>query len=99
MIGQLMILKGPMRRRFMAIPINVKIAEDTAKVLGRRLDLVPAKPVLATQNANRREFTGSSRQMPDGGVPLDREVLPNLSQKGLRKSDETPHIPANPAGQ
>ncbi len=94
-----MILKGPMRRRFMAIPINVKIAEATAKVLGRRLDLVPAKAVLATQNANRLEFTGSSRQMPDGGVPLDREVLPNLSQKGLRKSDETPHIPATPAGQ
>ena len=99
MIGQLMILKGPMRRRFMAIPINVKIAEATAKVLGRRLDLVPAKAVLATQNANRREFAGSSRQMPDVGVPLDREVLPNLSQEGLRKSDETPHIPATPAGQ
>src|SRR5712692_9485215 len=99
MMEQLKTLKGPMRRRFMAISINVRIAETAAKVLGGRLDPVLAKAVVAAQNGNRREFIGSSRQMPDGGVPLDREVLPNLSQKGLRKSDETPHIHSTLAGQ
>jgi hypothetical protein len=99
MMEQLKTLKGPMRRRFMAMPINVGIAETAAKVLVGRLDPVPAKAVVAAQNGNRREFIESSRQMPDGEVPLDREVLPNLPQKGLRKSDETPHIPATLAGQ
>jgi hypothetical protein len=83
----------------MAIPINVKIAEAAAKVLGRRLDLVPAKAVLATQNANHRELVGSSRKMPAGRVPLDREIFSVLSQKGLRKSDETLHIPTTFGGQ
>src|SRR5713226_4272738 len=99
MMEQLKTLKGPMRRRFMSMSINVKIAETAAKVLGGRLDPVLAKAVLAAQNGNRREFIGSSRQMPEGRVPLDREVLSIFSQKGLRKSDETVHIPATFAGQ
>jgi tetratricopeptide (TPR) repeat protein len=65
MMEQLKTLKGPMRRRFMAMPINVGIAETAAKVLVGRLDPVPAKAVVAAQNGNRREFIGSSRQMPD----------------------------------
>ena len=99
MMEQLKTLKGPMRRRFMAISINVRIAETAAKVLGGRLDPVLAKAVVAAQNGNRREFIGSSRQMPEGRVPLDREVLSIFSQKELRKSDETVHIPATFAGQ
>jgi tetratricopeptide (TPR) repeat protein len=92
MIGQLMTLKGRMRRRFMTIPINVKIAEAAASVLGRGLDPVPPKVVLAAQNANRRELVASSRKMPIERVPLEREMSLILSQRGLRKSVVTPSI-------
>jgi tetratricopeptide (TPR) repeat protein len=92
MMGQFMTLKGPMRRRFMAIPINAKIAEAAAKVLAGRLDLVTARAVSAAQTADHREMVESSRKMPAGKVPLEREMLFLLSQRGWGKSDAAPHI-------
>jgi len=83
MMGQCLTLKGPMRRRFMAIPINVRIAEAAAKVLGVRLDQVPAKAVPTGQNANRRELFARPKKVPIKRVPLEREMLPQLVPEGI----------------
>ncbi len=71
MVGQLTILKGPMRRRFAAVLINLKIAEATAKILGGRMDAVSLE-VAPVQNGNRRNLVRSHQEVPAGRILSER---------------------------
>ncbi len=72
MMGQLMTLKGPMWRRFLAISINVKIAETTARVLSRRMDAVSVEAVPA-QTGNYRKQVISHLEVPAGRIVSEWE--------------------------
>jgi tetratricopeptide (TPR) repeat protein len=72
MMGQLMTLKGPMQRRFLAIPINVKIAETTARVLSTRMDAVSAEAVPA-QTRNHCKRVISYLEVPAGRIVSEWE--------------------------
>jgi len=86
MMGQLMTLKGPMRRRFMAIPINVKIAEAAARVLGGRMDPVTVEFVPA-QNGNHRKQARNHQEVPPRrNLPAgENSVL--FASKAMSKSE------------
>jgi hypothetical protein len=83
MMSQMITLKGPMRRRFIAIPINAKIAEAVGKVLSGRLGTESANGVPVAQNEDQRTPAGRHRDVPAGRFPLKREVLISLFQKGV----------------
>lgn len=89
MMGQLMTLKGPMRRSFMAIPINVKIAEAAAKVLGGHMDAVPVE-VVPVQNGNSRKQARSYQELPTGRILSPRENAALLASKALGNSEVSP---------
>jgi len=94
MIGQLMTLRGPMRRRFMAIPINARIREAAARVLGVRLDPLFVQAVPTAQKGNHRKLDWDNREVPPRKGPIEREMLFNLLQKELGKPNTPWRLPA-----
>jgi len=72
MMGQQLTLKGPMRRRFMAIPINVKIAEAVAKVLGGGMDVTSVE-LVPPRNGSHPKHVRGYQQVPAGRILSERE--------------------------
>ncbi len=84
MMGQQLTLKGPMRRRFMAIPINVKIAEAVAKVLGGGMGAVSVE-VVPAQNGNHRKRVRSHQDVPAGRILSGREDAVRFSPRSATR--------------
>jgi DNA-binding SARP family transcriptional activator len=89
MMDQMKTLKGPMRRRFMAIPINVKIAEAAAKILGGRIDPVLVEIVPAS-NGNHHKQARSYHEVPIGQILSAPQNAALVTSKAVGTSEVGP---------